>query len=127
MRQRVNLARGLAVDPDVLLMDEPFAALDAQTREAMQQELLVVWSAQKKTVVFITHQLDEAVFLGDRVVVLATHPGRVREIIPIELPRPRDLTTKRSPEFSQYVDRIWRLIEREVYDSLIDEKEPRKG
>ncbi len=123
MRQRVNLARGLAVDPDVLLMDEPFAALDAQTREAMQQELLVLCSGQRKTVVFITHQLDEAVFLGDRVIVLGAHPGRVREEIVIDLPRPRSLTTKRSPEFSAYVDRIWKLIEQEVYDSLIDDKD----
>ncbi len=120
MRQRVNLARGLAVDPDLLLMDEPFAALDAQTREAMQQELLNVWSGNQTTVVFITHQLDEAVFLGDRVVVLAAHPGRVREVIDIDAPRPRTLASKRSKEFTDHVEHIWGLIEREVFDSLVD-------
>lgn len=120
MRQRVNLARGFAVDPDVLLMDEPFAALDAQTREVMQTELLDVWSQHRKTVVFITHQLDEAVLLGDRVIVMSAHPGRVREEIKIDIPRPRDLHTKRSPKFTAYVDHIWTLIEAEVRRSLIE-------
>jgi len=119
MRQRVNLARALAVDPAVLLMDEPFAALDAQTREVMQTELLDIWTRHRKTVVFITHQLDEAVLLADRVIVMAAHPGRVREEIPIDIPRPRDLHTKRGEKFTQYVDHIWKLIEDEVRSSLI--------
>lgn len=114
MRQRVNLARALAVDPDVLLMDEPFAALDAQTREVMQAELLRIWNQSKKTVLFVTHQIDEAVYLSDRIVVFASHPGRTKEEVYVEIPRPRDLRVKRTPEFGAYVDRIWSLIEDEV-------------
>ena len=91
MRQRVNLARALAIDPEVLLMDEPFASLDAQTREIMQTELLRIWEQGRKTVLFVTHQIDEAVFLSDRVLVFARRPGRLQESVEIELPRPRAL------------------------------------
>jgi len=121
MRQRVNLARALAVNPEVLLMDEPFAALDAQTREIMQTELLRIWSEGRKTVLFITHQIDEAVYLSDRVVVFSRRPGRINQIVPITLPRPRALGIKRSPEFVAYVDRIWRLIEDDVRKSVLEE------
>ncbi len=114
MRQRVNVARGLAVDPDILLLDEPFAALDAQTREIMQTELLRIWRQSGKTVILITHQIDEAVFLSDEVVVFSARPGTVRERIAIPLARPRDLDIKRSQDFVQLVDRIWKLIEEEV-------------
>lgn len=114
MQQRVNLARALAIKPEVLFMDEPFAAVDAQTREVMQTELLRVWDLDRKTVVFVTHQLDEAVYLSDRVIVLGARPGRVREVITIDLPRPRTLAMKRSHEFTEYVDRVWKLIEQEV-------------
>ncbi len=117
MRQRVNLARALAIDPDVLLMDEPFAALDAQTREVMQLELLRIWSAERKTVVFVTHQIDEAVLLSDRVIVFAARPGRIKEIVDIDLPRPRTFAMKRTPEFVAIVDRIWKLLEEEVFRS----------
>jgi NitT/TauT family transport system ATP-binding protein len=117
MRQRVNLARALAIDPEVILMDEPFASLDAQTREVMQLELIRIWTGQRKTVVFVTHQIDEAVFLSDRVVVLATRPGRVKDIVPIDLPRPRRFAVKRTSEFVAYVDKIWSLIEEEVLSS----------
>lgn len=110
MQQRVNLARALAVDPSVLLMDEPFAALDAQTREFMQAELLRIWNRTRKTVLFVTHQIDEAVYLSDRVVVLSQRPSKVREIITVDIPRPRNLSVKRSPEFLAYVDRVWSLI-----------------
>ena len=110
MRQRVNLARALAIDPEMLLMDEPFAALDALTREAMQQELLRIAARAGKTVFFITHQIDEAVLLGDRVAVLSARPGRLLEIVKIELPRPRSLEMKRSRELQSYVDHIWRLV-----------------
>ena len=115
MRQRVNLARALAIDPEVLLMDEPFAALDAQTREVMQLELIRIWNNRRKTVVFVTHQIDEAVFLSDRVVVLATRPGRVKDIVPINLPRPRRFAIKRAPEFVAHVEKIWALLEEEVF------------
>jgi NitT/TauT family transport system ATP-binding protein len=122
MRQRVNLARALAIDPDVLLMDEPFASLDAQTREIMQTELLRIWEQGRKTVLFVTHQIDEAVFLADRVLVLARRPGRLQESVRIELPRPRALDIKRRPEFVDYVDHIWRLIEDDVRTSVIEER-----
>jgi len=121
MRQRVNLARALAIDPEILLMDEPFASLDAQTREIMQTELLRIWEQGRKTVLFVTHQIDEAVFLSDRVLVFARRPGRVQENVEIKLPRPRDLAIKRSPEFVEYVDRIWRLIEHDVRQAVIYE------
>jgi len=121
MRQRVNLARALAIDPDVLLMDEPFASLDAQTREIMQTELLRIWEQGRKTVLFVTHQIDEAVFLADRVLVLARRPGRLQENVKIELPRPRALDLKRKPEFVAYVDRIWRMIEDDVRTAVIEE------
>ncbi len=114
MRQRVNLARALAIDPEVLLMDEPFSALDAQTREIMQTELLRIWEKGRKTVLFVTHQIDEAVFLSDRVLVFARRPGRLQEDINIALPRPRTLAIKRTGEFVALVDRIWRLIEDDV-------------
>jgi NitT/TauT family transport system ATP-binding protein len=122
MRQRVNLARALAIDPQVLLMDEPFSSLDAQTREIMQTELMRIWEAGRKTVLFVTHQIDEAVFLADRVLVFARRPGRLRESVAIELARPRTLAIKRTAEFVRYVDHIWRLIEDDVRASVIEEK-----
>jgi NitT/TauT family transport system ATP-binding protein len=121
MRQRVNLARALAIDPDILLMDEPFSALDAQTREIMQTELMRIWEEGRKTVLFVTHQIDEAVFLADRVLVLARRPGRIQETVTIDLPRPRALAIKRTGEFVALVDRIWRLIEDDVRASVIEE------
>ncbi|MDA0159240.1 ABC transporter ATP-binding protein [Solirubrobacter ginsenosidimutans] len=114
MRQRANLARALAIGPRVLLMDEPFSALDAQTREIMQSELLRIWRQNATTVLFITHQIDEAVYLSDRVVVMSARPGRVRDVVDVDLPRPRDLHVKRTPEFVTYTDRIWRQIEQEA-------------
>jgi NitT/TauT family transport system ATP-binding protein len=120
MRQRVNLARALAIDPQVLLMDEPFSALDAQTREIMQTELMRIWEQGRKTVLFVTHQIDEAVFLSDRVLVFARRPGRLQESVEIKMPRPRQLAIKRTPEFVAYVDRIWRLIEDGVRASVIE-------
>jgi NitT/TauT family transport system ATP-binding protein len=121
MRQRVNLARALAVDPEILLMDEPFSALDAQSREIMQTELLRIWEQGRKTVLFVTHQIDEAVFLSDHVFVFARRPGRVQERVVIDLPRPRTLSIKRTPEFVAYVDHIWRLIENDVRQSVLHE------
>ena len=122
MRQRVNLARALAIDPQILLMDEPFSSLDAQTREIMQTELVRIWEAGRKTVLFVTHQIDEAVFLADRVLVFARRPGRLRESVAVELARPRTLAMKRTAEFVRYVDHIWRLIEDDVRASVIEEK-----
>ena len=122
MQQRVGLARAFATDADILLMDEPFSALDAQTREIMQTELLRIWEQGRKTVLFVTHQIDEAVFLSDRVLVFARRPGRVQESVEVTLPRPRTLAMKRTPEFVAYVDRIWRLIEDDVRASVIEER-----
>lgn len=119
MRQRVNLARALAIDPKLLLMDEPFSALDAQTREIMQTELLRIWEQGRKTVLFVTHQIDEAIFLADQVVVFTRNPGRIKEIINIELPRPRALAVKRTPTFARYVDHIWSLIEHDVRETAL--------
>jgi NitT/TauT family transport system ATP-binding protein len=110
MQQRVNLARALVVQPQVLLLDEPFAALDAQTREYMQQELLNIWERDRTTAIFVTHQIDEAIFLADRVLVLSSSPGRLRREFVIDLPRPRQLTVKRSPQFHGYEDAIWMEI-----------------
>jgi NitT/TauT family transport system ATP-binding protein len=118
MRQRANLARALTIDPDVLLMDEPFASLDAQTREIMQAELLRVWRSNRKTVLFVTHQIDEAVFLADRVVVMTSRPGQVKAVLDVDIPRPRDLSVKRTPRFLELVDEIWKMIEEEVKAAL---------
>jgi NitT/TauT family transport system ATP-binding protein len=114
MQQRVNLARALVVDPQILLMDEPFASLDAQTRELMQEELLQIWLQARKTVLFVTHQIDEAIYLSDRVVVFSGRPGSVKEIIPVEIERPRPLGVKRDSRFHAIEDRIWSLIEEDV-------------
>ena len=121
MRQRVNLARALAIDPQVLLMDEPFSSLDAQTREIMQTELMRIWEEGRKTVLFVTHQIDEAVFLSDRVLVFARRPGRLQESVEIKLTRPRNLAIKRTPEFIGYVDHIWKMIEHDVRAAVMDE------
>jgi len=118
MRQRANLARALTIDPDILLMDEPFAALDAQTRELMQAELLRVWRSNRKTVMFVTHQIDEAVYLADRVVVMTSRPGQIKAVLEVDIPRPRDLTVKRTPRFLELVDAIWKMIEEEVKAAL---------
>ena len=122
MRQRVNLARALAIEPDVLLMDEPFAALDAQTREIMQDELLRIWRSTGNTVIFITHQIDEAIILADRLLILAARPGRVQEIIDIDIPRPRTLDMKRTPRFTELADHVWHGIERQVRASIREEQ-----
>ncbi len=114
MRQRVGIARALAVNPDILLMDEPFAALDAQTREIMSVELLRIWEQDKKTVLFVTHSIDEAVYLADRIVVMSGRPGRVKEIIPVDLPRPRKLSIKDETQFVHLRRHIWDLLEEEV-------------
>jgi NitT/TauT family transport system ATP-binding protein len=118
MRQRVGIARALAVDPEVLLMDEPFGALDAQMRQLMATELLRIWEQDRKTIVFVTHDVDEAIFLADRVVVMTASPGRIREVMPIELPRPRDADLRNSPGFAEYRRRIWQHLEREVRAAL---------
>jgi NitT/TauT family transport system ATP-binding protein len=110
MKQRVALARVLAFNPKVLLMDEPFGALDAQTRETMQEEVTRLWERTRKTIVFVTHDIEEAVYLGDRIVVLSARPGRIKEELAIDLPRPRSLEIKKSIKCHEYRNHVWDLI-----------------
>ncbi len=114
MQQRVNLARALVVDPKILLMDEPFASLDAQTRELMQGELTRIWAKEQKTVLFITHQIDEAIYLADRIVVFSGRPGRVKASITVDIERPRPIGVKRQARFHALEDRIWGLIDEDM-------------
>ena len=114
MKQRVGLARALATDPDVLLMDEPFAALDAQTRDLMQVELLRIWQEARKTVLFVTHQIDEAIYLSDRVMVMSKRPGHAKRYFTIDLPRPRDYEMRVTPEFNDLKLDIWHALKDEI-------------
>jgi len=115
MKQRVGIARALVTEPDILLADEPFAAIDAMTRSAMQSELERIVANTRQTVVFITHSIDEAITLADRVVVISFRPGRVKEIVDVNLPRPRfDYDVKMLPEFGRLYDHIWRLVKDEA-------------
>ncbi|PWK75076.1 NitT/TauT family transport system ATP-binding protein [Streptomyces sp. CG 926] len=127
MRQRVAIARSLAYDPDVLLMDEPFAALDAQTRESLQDELRRIWQRTGKTVVFITHGIEEAVYLGQKVAVMTSRPGRVKEIVPVSFGARGDgfqgEDLRSSPEFARYRHEIWTLLHDEVARAQQLEKE----
>jgi NitT/TauT family transport system ATP-binding protein len=114
MRQRAALARLLAQDPRILLMDEPFGALDAQTRELMQELLEQIWRRSRKTVLFVTHDIDEAVYLGTRVVVFTARPGQLKEDVPIDLQSPRSIEIKKSPAYHEYRNRVWDLLRTEV-------------
>jgi ABC-type nitrate/sulfonate/bicarbonate transport system ATPase subunit len=117
MRQRVGIARALAVEPQVLLMDEPFGALDAQIRQVMGSELLRIWERGRKTILFVTHDIDEAIYLADRTIVMSASPGRVIADIPIKLARPRPLEIRNEPAFTAYRQRIWDLLQQEVLAS----------
>ena len=115
MQQRVAIARALAYKPSVLLMDEPFGALDAQTRALMQDLLLKIWAEESLTVMFVTHDVDEAVYLSDRLYVLSARPGRVKEIVPIGLPRPREYSVQLTSEFLELKHHVRDLIHREAF------------
>ena len=119
MQQRVNVARALAIEPSLMLLDEPFGALDAQTREFMQLELLRIWKATKQTILFVTHDIAEAVYLSDYVIVMSARPGKVVEKVKIDLPRPRPLEVKRSQEFIEYEKYIWDLIVTEKQKNIV--------
>jgi NitT/TauT family transport system ATP-binding protein len=115
MKQRVAIARAFATDPEVLLMDEPFSALDEQNRTLLQEELLRIWDEDKKTVVFITHSVDEAVTLGDQIIVMTAHPGRIKAIVEVPFARPREvLALRKDPEYGALVFRIWSHLRDEV-------------
>jgi NitT/TauT family transport system ATP-binding protein len=121
MRQRVGIARALAVEPAVLLMDEPFSALDAQTRQLMQEELLAIWERTRKTILYVTHNIQEAVYMADRVIVLSRRPGRVLDEIPIPLPRPRTEAMAGEAAFVRASERIWTLIKAQARQALRDD------
>ena len=114
MRQRAAIASVLVIDPGVLLMDEPFGALDALTRSLMQDFLLELWEEHRKTVLLVTHDITEAVYLADRLVIMAGHPGRVREIVPVDLPRPRRYGLQATPEFIRLRDHVTRVVRDEA-------------
>ncbi|MFW6075372.1 MAG: ABC transporter ATP-binding protein [Chloroflexota bacterium] len=117
MQQRVGLARALATDPEILLMDEPFGAIDAQTRELMQEELMRIWADSRKTVLFITHDLDEAVYLADRIVVLTRGPGQVREVVEVGLPRPRwEYDVRGHERFAEVRRQIWTMLRSDLIE-----------
>ena len=117
MKQRVSIARSFANDPDILLMDEPFVFLDYQTRMSLQELLLTTWQGTKKTIVFVTHDIEEAVILADRILVMTAHPGTVKKIIDINLPRPRHVhEIRKTPEYINHVDEISDLIREEILD-----------
>lgn len=123
MRQRVALARALIMDQPILLMDEPFAALDAQTKIVMQEELTRIFELTRNTILFVTHAIDEAILLGDEVVVMTARPGRIKEVIRIDLPRPRSQELINSPEFGELYDRILHLIREEVLNAMQQQNE----
>jgi NitT/TauT family transport system ATP-binding protein len=115
MRQRVAIARAFANDPEILLMDEPFSALDAQNKLLLQEELLRIWEEHKKTVVFITHSVDEAVFLGDRILVMTAQPGKVKTFVQVPLARPRNIIAlQKTPEYGELITQIWSSLREEV-------------
>lgn len=120
MRQRVGIARALAVEPAVLLMDEPFSALDAQTRTLMTEELLAIWERTRQSILYVTHNIQEAVFMADRVVVLSRRPGQVLDIVPVRLRRPRNEGHCSDPAFVRAVDRIWGLIKSQARAALLE-------
>jgi len=122
MRQRVGIARALAVDPAVLLMDEPFSALDAQTRTLMMEELLGIWERTRTSILYVTHNIQEAVYMADRVIVLSRRPGHVLETVPVELKRPRHEGQLGEPGFLHATERIWGLIKSQAQAALVEGK-----
>ena len=122
MKQRVGIVRALANDPEVLLMDEPLASLDAQTRTLLQEELLRIWATLGKTVVYVTHSLEEALLLGDRIVLLTARPGRVSQVFPVDLGRPRGLDVRASPAYGALLEKIWGQLREEVVRAMAEDR-----
>jgi NitT/TauT family transport system ATP-binding protein len=121
MRQRVALARALIMERPIMLMDEPFGALDAQTKIVMQEELLRVFDQTKKTIIFVTHAIEEAILLGDEIIVMTARPGRIKEVLQVDLPRPRSLGMVNSKSFGALFDRAFHLIREEVMTSMVQQ------
>ena len=119
MKQRVGIARAFASDPEVLLMDEPLGALDAQTRMILQDELIRIWEESRKTVIYVTHSIDESIYLGDRIILMTCRPGKVKEIFNVDLPRPRKIEMKGWPLYSELSLKIWDSLKEEVERSSI--------
>jgi NitT/TauT family transport system ATP-binding protein len=127
MKQRVSIARAFATDPEILLMDEPFAALDEQNKLLLQEELVRIWEESRKTVVYITHSIDEAVAMGDRVLVMTAHPGRIKTIVPIDFKRPRNIPElRRDAAFGERVYEIWAALRDEVVRAKEQEQQSRQ-
>src|SRR4030095_12263 len=118
MKQKVAIARALANDPEVILMDEPFASLDAQTRMLMREELLRIWERDKKTVILVTHHLDEAVMLCDRIAVMSSRPGLIKSVVTVDVPRPRNFKSMKDPDFANCMDKIWNLLKYDVEHAM---------
>jgi len=118
MKQKVAIARALANDPEVILMDEPFASLDAQTRMLMCEELLRIWERDKKTVILVTHNLDEAVMLCDRIAVMSSRPGLIKSVVTVDVPRPRNFKSMKDPDFANCMDKIWNLLKYDVEHAM---------
>jgi len=125
MKQKVAIARALANDPEVIVMDEPFASLDAQTRLLMREELLRIWEKEKKTIILVTHNLEEAVMLCDRVAVMSAAPGVVKSIVPVDVRRPRTLKSMGDPDFAHCMEKIWELLRYEVDKAMRESHQPR--
>ena len=120
MKQRAGIARALAIEPDLLLMDEPFSALDAQSRILMQEELLTIWNRTKLSTLYVTHNIQEAVYLADRVIVLSRHPGKIKSVITIDLPKVGRNSEEHKSKSEQYADDIWQLIRHDAKEALKD-------
>ncbi|RFU71223.1 ABC transporter ATP-binding protein [Peribacillus saganii] len=120
MKQRAGIARALSVEPDLLLMDEPFSALDAQTRTLMQEELLTIWNRTKLSTLYVTHNIQEAVYLADRVIVLSRHPGTIKEIIRIDMPKTGRDSEQNREQFEKYSNQIWDLIRHDAQEALLE-------